>query len=123
MTPRCSCGNSCRPQRAAAGCSTSRGALREPIKIGESWQTIERLQAIRLLGRQPIQVAHDRAIADFPGNAGLVAGGAGFVARPAERRAGRGFEAFVQRVMSRWPDLIRVDDPIRRPKVSARPGR
>ena len=55
-------------QGSGAGCCWLRDewqALRTRLEGGNFWQSIDRLKAIRLLGRQPIQANEDRRVAEI----------------------------------------------------------
>ena len=50
------------PRRAATGCWAEWAALGKLLDDGRNWQAIDRLRAIRLLGKQPLDVVADEQV-------------------------------------------------------------
>ena len=81
-------------------------SLRDNLEPGKFWSGGDRLKAIKLLGRQPVQVVEDRRVADI------------LAASHALRRAGKAFdclnsdmngtthESFVKEIRTKWTDLV-----------------
>ncbi len=100
-------------ERNAAGCCWLRDqwqALRSQLEPNGFWQSNDRLKAIRLLGRQPVEANEDRRVATI------------FVASHALKRAGKTEfddlssdmedsqrDRYRQAVCERWPDLFRAE--------------
>ena len=88
--------------------------LRAQLGPGKFWQSHDRLKAIRLLGRQPLDAIEDRRVAEI------------FVASHALNPVGNGpFDDLLsdmdksqhvryrKAVKARWPDLVSADEPAR----------
>ena len=86
--------------------------LREHLESGGFWVGLDRLRAIRLLGRQPVEAISDRRMADI------------FAASHAIHRTGEGafcelladmshttHEKYVKDLRARWKDLVRPNQP------------
>ena len=63
MIRRCSLRNWRQPSPAADGCGNA-GTSCEMIESGLGWQSQEKLKAVRLLGRQPLQAVSVREVAE-----------------------------------------------------------
>ena len=99
-------------ERNAAGCCWLRDqwqALRSQLEPNGFWQSNDRLKAIRLLGRQPVEANEDRRVAAI------------FAASHALKRAGKTEfddlssdmedaqrDRYQKAVRERWPDLFRA---------------
>ena len=100
-------------RRGAAGCGNA-GRSCAQLEPGKFWQSHDRLKAIRLLGRQPVDAIEDRRIAEI------------FVASHALNPVGdspfddllsdMGTSAHVRyrkAVKARWPDLVSAEETAR----------
>jgi len=101
-------------ESSEAGCRWMRERweeLRAQLEPGKFWQSQDRLKAIRLLGRQPLDAVEDRRIAEI------------FVASHALRPVGdspfddllsdmapSALDRYRKDVKAKWPDLVRRDE-------------
>jgi hypothetical protein len=85
--------------------------LRAKLQAGGFWRSSDRLKAVRLLGRHPVDAADDRRVAEiFMASHALRPVGKAF----RELRSDMGAEAhvdFVNDIKAQWPDLVRTDEP------------
>ena len=92
--------------------------LREHLESGGFWVGLDRLRAIRMLGRQPVEAISDRRMADI------------FAASHALRRTGdcaffelladmshTTHETYVSRLRARWKDLVQPKEPVKARQV------
>jgi len=103
-------------ERSPKGCQALIGHwqdLLSRIKDNLGWQSPDRLKAIRMLGKQPVDVALDqRIVTIYVGS---------FAIKPGNRLNGYGdlksdmgtleYKRFLRRVRSRWPMSISAADP------------
>ena len=81
------------------------------MQAGGFWRSSDKLKAVRLLGRRPVDAADDRRVAEiFMASHAL---------RPVDKafrelRSDMGAEAhadFVKDIKAQWPDLVSTDEP------------
>jgi hypothetical protein len=102
-------------ESTATGCHWLRQSweeLRAQLEPGNFWQSHDRLKAIRLLGRQPIDAIEDRRVAEiFVASHALEPGGGGAFDELASDMVTNAHERFRKAVRARWRDLPSREEP------------
>jgi hypothetical protein len=102
-------------ESTAAGCHWLRRCweeLRGQLEPGKFWQSQDRLKAVRLLGRQPLDAIEDRRVAEIflASRALSPAGGGAFDDLSSEIGTGA-HEHYQKEVKARWSDLPSREEP------------
>jgi hypothetical protein len=108
MTPECS-GESSNPARRCCWLRERWVELRAQLKPATFWQLHDRLKAVRLLGRQPVDAVEDRRVAEIyvASHAINPVGESEFDDLLSDMETSQ-LVRFRETVWARWPDLVRA---------------